>query len=145
VAIDRLAAHLDEVRRRSLTVAGAAQVGDAIRIAPVSRFTGVAARLHSLPAPNARGSVSTERRAGGGTGGRCYHRFMLDELQTLGGKLTELAGLVRALREENHSLRQQLATAKAELAETRGRVDSATRRIDALVERLAADTGVTRN
>ena len=29
--------------------------------------------------------------------GRCYHRFMLDELNALGGKLTELAGLVRAL------------------------------------------------
>jgi predicted nucleic acid-binding Zn-ribbon protein len=70
---------------------------------------------------------------------------MLDELTALGAKLAELAGRVRALREENHELRRQLAATTAELTETRGRVENATRRIDALVQRLAADANAARN
>ena len=148
VAVDRLAARAStEARRRSLTVAGAAQVVDAACAAallfPVSPawLQYCTAFRHRTRAGVYQPNVALAAGCGAGD----TIKFMLDELNSLGTKLAELAGRVRALREENHALRQQLATTKAELAETRGRVDSATRRIDALVERLAADAGASRN
>jgi cell division protein ZapB len=65
---------------------------------------------------------------------------MLEELDALAAKLTELSGRVRALREENQQLRAQLAAAQAEFENVNTRVDEATERIDALLERLPADT-----
>jgi predicted nucleic acid-binding Zn-ribbon protein len=64
---------------------------------------------------------------------------MQEELDALTTKLTELAGRVRALREENLQLRTQSQAASAELEQMRTRVASAMRRIDALIERLPAE------
>ncbi len=61
---------------------------------------------------------------------------MLEELESLAGKLTELAGRVRLLQDENQQLRTQVASGKAELEELHQRVNAAGARIDALLERL---------
>jgi predicted nucleic acid-binding Zn-ribbon protein len=63
---------------------------------------------------------------------------MQEELDALTAKLTELAGRVRALREENLQLRAQILAASNELEQMRGRVANAMQRIDALIERLPA-------
>ncbi len=67
---------------------------------------------------------------------RCYHFRMLEDLEALTAKMTELSGRMRALREENLRLRTQLATANVELDTLRGRVAGAMERIDALLARL---------
>jgi len=64
---------------------------------------------------------------------------MLEDLDALTAKMTELAGRVRSLREENQRLRTQLAGATVELDSLRARVTSATERIDALIARLPAE------
>jgi chromosome segregation ATPase len=61
---------------------------------------------------------------------------MLEELDALGAKLTELTARVRSLREENLLLRTQLASAQADGEALRGKVAGAMQRIDALLERL---------
>jgi uncharacterized protein (TIGR02449 family) len=61
---------------------------------------------------------------------------MLDDLDTLARKVTELAHMAQSLRTENQQLRAQLAAASAELDSLRGRVEQATRRLDAMLERL---------
>lgn len=61
---------------------------------------------------------------------------MLEDLDALTSKMAELAGRMRALREENQRLRTQLATANVELDALRGRVAGAMERIDALLARL---------
>jgi predicted nucleic acid-binding Zn-ribbon protein len=63
---------------------------------------------------------------------------MQEELDALTAKLTELAGRVRALREENLQLRAQILAASNELEQMRSRVANAMQRIDALIERLPA-------
>lgn len=70
---------------------------------------------------------------------------MQEDLDALTAKLTELAGRVRALREENQQLRAQLRAASAELEQMRGRVANAMQRIDALIERLPAEAGADPN
>jgi uncharacterized coiled-coil DUF342 family protein len=64
---------------------------------------------------------------------------MLEEVDSLAAKLTELSAHVRALRDENQQLRNRLANANAELDGLRERVGTALARIDALIERLPAD------
>jgi uncharacterized coiled-coil DUF342 family protein len=61
---------------------------------------------------------------------------MLEELDSLAGKLTELNARVRLLREENLQLRAQVTQANGELDALRGKVAGAMQRIDALLERL---------
>ncbi len=63
---------------------------------------------------------------------------MLEELESLAAKLTELAGRVRLLQDENQQLRAQVASNKAELEALHQRVNTAGARIDALLERLPA-------
>ena len=70
--------------------------------------------------------------------GRCYHPRMLDDLDTLARKVTELAQMAQSLRTENQQLRAQLAAAAAEVETLRGRVEQATQRLDAMLERLPA-------
>ena len=67
---------------------------------------------------------------------RCYHAWMLDQLDALTSRMQELIAHVRQLREENHQLRTQLASSKTELAELNERIATATRRLDDLIERL---------
>lgn len=69
---------------------------------------------------------------------------MLDELETLTAKLTELSGRVRQLREENQALRTQFAAAQADLDRMNARVVQATERIDALLERLPEEAPAKR-
>ncbi len=64
---------------------------------------------------------------------------MLDDLEALAGKLTELSARVRHLRAENQQLRSQLATAGNELEAMRQRVAHAMARIDALLSQLPAE------
>jgi uncharacterized protein (TIGR02449 family) len=64
---------------------------------------------------------------------------MLEELDALTAKLTELAERVRVLREENQRLRVQATSAASELSTLRERVTAATSRIDALLARLPRD------
>lgn len=64
--------------------------------------------------------------------------IMLEDLDTLGRKVAELAQLAQSLRNENQHLRAQLTAATAELDVLRERVDQATRRLDAVLERLPA-------
>jgi uncharacterized protein (TIGR02449 family) len=63
---------------------------------------------------------------------------MLDDLDTLARKVTELAQMAQSLRTENQQLRAQLAAASADLETLRGRVEQATLRLDAMLERLPA-------
>jgi outer membrane murein-binding lipoprotein Lpp len=69
---------------------------------------------------------------------------MLDELETLAAKLTELSGRVRQLREENQMLRTQVAAAQSDLHRMNARVAQATERIDALLERLPEEAAAKR-
>ncbi len=61
---------------------------------------------------------------------------MLEELDSLAAKLTELNSRVRLLREENLQLRAQVTQANAELDAMRDKVTGAMERIDALLQRL---------
>jgi uncharacterized coiled-coil DUF342 family protein len=63
---------------------------------------------------------------------------MLDDLEALRAKLTELHARVRMLREENQQLRAQMNGAQVELDALRGRVSGAVRRVDDLLARLPA-------
>jgi chromosome segregation ATPase len=63
---------------------------------------------------------------------------MLDDLEALRSKLTELNARVRNLREENQQLRSQLSSAQTELESARGRVSVAVSRVDELLARLPA-------
>jgi uncharacterized coiled-coil DUF342 family protein len=63
---------------------------------------------------------------------------MLDDLEALRVKLTELHARVRMLREENQQLRAQMNGAQVELDALRGRVSGAVRRVDDLLARLPA-------
>lgn len=65
---------------------------------------------------------------------------MLEELDSLAAKLSELAGHVRLLQAENQQLRAQVVTGKSELEVLQKRVDAAGARIDALLERLPITT-----
>jgi predicted nuclease with TOPRIM domain len=64
---------------------------------------------------------------------------MLDDLEALRGKLTELNARVRMLREENQHLRAQVSDAQVELDALRGRVSGAVQRVDELLARLPAE------
>lgn len=75
-----------------------------------------------------------ERRGCGDTIAR-----MLEDLEALRGKLTELNARVRMLREENQQLRAQVASAQVELDTLRGRVSGAVQRVDELLARLPAE------
>lgn len=68
---------------------------------------------------------------------------MLEDLDSLGRKVHELAQMAQALRTENQQLRAQLAAASAELDTLRGRVGQATQRLDAVLERLPAPPPAT--
>jgi cell division protein ZapB len=61
---------------------------------------------------------------------------MLEDLDSLELKVSELAQLAQALRTENQQLRAQLTAASTELEALRGRVDQATERLEAVLERL---------
>jgi septal ring factor EnvC (AmiA/AmiB activator) len=61
---------------------------------------------------------------------------MLEQLDALTGKLTELSARVKMLRSENVELRAQLAASVAELASVRQRTTAATQRLDALIADL---------
>jgi cell division protein ZapB len=61
---------------------------------------------------------------------------MLEDLDTLALKVSELAQLAQALRTENQQLRAQLAAASTELETLRNRVDQATERLEAVLDRL---------
>lgn len=61
---------------------------------------------------------------------------MLEDLESLSGKLTELAARVRLLQEENLRLRAQAVADRSRIEELHRRVDTAGARIDALIERL---------
>ena len=63
---------------------------------------------------------------------------MQEDLDLLSAKVSELAEMARALRDENQRLRSQLVAASAELDAMRQRVDTASERLDALLERLPA-------
>ena len=69
-------------------------------------------------------------------------RAMLEDLDTLARKVTELAAMAQSLRTENQQLRAQLAAASAELDTLRGRVEQATQRLDAMLERLPASAPI---
>jgi cell division protein ZapB len=119
------------VKRRLLTVAGAAQVGAKRSCFPFHR------NAFRRPDTVSWGSLPI---AGGvtATQGRCYHFWMQEDLDLLGAKVSELAEMARALRDENQRLRSQLVAAGAELDAMRQRVDTASERLDALLERLPA-------
>lgn len=122
--------------RRLLTVAGAAQVRVPSKIdsaTPVSRFTVDREDPRHQKAARSVARSESARAA-------VYHRPMLEELDALTAKLTELSGHVRLLREENQQLRAQLASAHVQLDELRARVEVATQRLDALIEKLPADS-----
>jgi uncharacterized protein (TIGR02449 family) len=68
---------------------------------------------------------------------------MLEDLDTLARKVTELAQMAQGLRTENQQLRAQLVAASAELDTLRGRVEQATERLDAMLERLPAPPPTT--
>lgn len=61
---------------------------------------------------------------------------MLEDLEALRGKLTELNARVRMLREENQLLRVQVSDAQVELDALRSRVSGAVQRVDELLARL---------
>ena len=63
---------------------------------------------------------------------------MLEDLEALRGKLTELSARVRNMREENQQLRAQLGAAQVELDSLRNRVSGAVQRVDELLARLPA-------
>lgn len=65
---------------------------------------------------------------------------MLEELDSLAAKLSELSGHVRLLQSENQQLRTQVVTSKSEIEILQKRVDAAGARIDALLERLPITT-----
>jgi hypothetical protein len=69
---------------------------------------------------------------------------MLEDLDALATKLTELGGRVRLLRDENQQLRTDLAAAQGRLDNMQARVDQAMQRIDTLLERLPDDAEATR-
>ena len=69
---------------------------------------------------------------------------MLEDLEALRGKLTELSARVRNMREENQQLRAQLGAAQVELDALRSRVSGAVQRVDELLARLpAGETAAT--
>jgi hypothetical protein len=123
-----------------LTVAGAAQVGLAASGAtPVSRFTGGHAPGTINAGQSIAGMAAVDRAVRVmACRSRCYDSRMLDDLDQLAGKITELARLVHSLRSENQQLRAQLAAVSAEHESMRGRVEEASRRLDRLMERLPA-------
>ena len=58
------------------------------------------------------------------------------DLSALEGRVTQLAQLVRRLRDENAALRAHQASAQSENAALRVKVDNATQRLQRLLERL---------
>lgn len=134
--------------RRLLTVAGAAQVRIAplsSRHAPASRFT-VAAQQGPHGTISGRQSISgvapaalmhgKQRRSGARAICGDTITRMLEDLEALRGKLTELNARVRMLREENQQLRVQVSDAQVELDALRSRVSGAVQRVDELLARL---------
>jgi hypothetical protein len=116
------------------------------RQAPASRFT-VAAQQGPHGTISAKQSISGVARIALMHGNRAYPARarrgdtiarMLDDLEALRGKLTELHARVRMLREENQQLRAQMNSAQVELDALRGRVSGAVRRVDDLLARLPA-------
>jgi hypothetical protein len=125
----------------------AGSLGDvSLRLAPASRFT-VAVQQGPHGTISARQSISGIASAALMPGNRaCPWRKrhgatiarMLDDLEALRGKLTELSARVRMLREENQQLRTQVSSAQVELDALRGRVSGAVQRVDELLSRLPA-------
>ena len=62
---------------------------------------------------------------------------MVNELNVLESKVTQVASLCRALRAENAQLRQQVAATEIERKSLLERMDSARVRIEHLAEQLA--------
>jgi hypothetical protein len=126
----------------------AGSLGDSfIRLAPASRFT-VAVQQGPHGTTSAGQSISG---LAGGALTQCNRALpmrqdagatiarMLEDLEALRGKLTELNARVRNLREENQQLRTQLGSARIELDALRGRVSGAVQRVDELLSRLPAE------
>lgn len=63
-------------------------------------------------------------------------RGMLEPLDALTNRITELVALVRHLREENHQLRTRIANIEAEASALRGRMDVASQRMEILLQQL---------
>jgi phage shock protein A len=63
---------------------------------------------------------------------------MLEDLDTLAGRIADLSRLVQSLRTENQQVRAQLAAANGEIEQLRLRIEEAGRRLDTLMERLPA-------
>jgi cell division protein ZapB len=61
---------------------------------------------------------------------------MLNELDALENKVTQVVSLCCELRAENNLLRRQLAAADAERKTLAGRAETARKRIEQLVQRL---------
>jgi hypothetical protein len=129
----------------------AGSLGDSSRrFAPASRFT-VAAQQGPHGTISVGQSISGAalsalmrgKRAGPSHQGRGDTiARMLEDLEALRGKLTELHARVRMLREENQQLRAQVSSAQVELDVLRGRVSGAVRRVDELLARLpSTDAG----
>ena len=61
---------------------------------------------------------------------------MVNELNALESKIAQVAGLCRALRNENRDLQQRLAALEVEKCQLTERMDTARSRLEALVGQL---------
>ncbi len=123
----------------------AGSLGDSLhRLAPASRFTvAVQQGLHdtisakqsnSAPIASALPQAKVVRPIARDPGDTIAR--MLEDLEALRAKLTELNARVRHLREENQQLRMQLAGSQGELNALRQRVGGALDRVDSLLAAL---------
>jgi cell division protein ZapB len=64
---------------------------------------------------------------------------MVNELNALESKVTQVTSLCRALQSDNNLLRQQLAAAEAEKNGLAERMETARQRIERLVQQLPED------
>jgi cell division protein ZapB len=68
---------------------------------------------------------------------------MVNELNALESKITQVTSLCRALQSENNLLQQQLASAEAEKNGLAERMETARKRIERLVQQLPeAETSI---
>ncbi len=63
---------------------------------------------------------------------------MLEELDRLGERVSQLALLAQRLRDENQTMRADLTASQAEVRLLRSRLDAARARIETLIEKLPA-------
>lgn len=63
---------------------------------------------------------------------------MLEELDRLGERVSQLALLAQQLRDENQTMRAALTASQAEARLLRSRLDAARARIETLIEKLPA-------